>query len=741
MLIVTHSREKGIKMPRFKTTSEILKISKDKDHIRDAGIIAHVDHGKTTLTDSLLAAAGFLSPSMAGTALALDYLEEEQQRQMTIKAANISLYYERDIGNYLINLIDTPGHVDFSGRVTRALRAIDGAVVVVDAVEEVMVQTETVTRQALEERVRPVLYVNKIDRLIKELRLSPKKIQEKLTRIINDFNHLIEMYCEPQFKDKWMVSPLGGTVAFGSAKDRWGLTLKIAQEMGINFSYIVDAYKNNKVEDIVKAAPLHTAVLDMITGYMPPPHVAQKYRVPRVWHGDLNSELGKSMIECDENGPAIMSVININVDKQAGVVATGRLFSGTVREGETLHLVNAKTSNRIQQVCIYMGSHREIVGSLSAGNIPALLGVPKARSGETISSHKNVIPFEAVKYVTEPVITMAIEPKYSRDLPKLINVLRNLSIEDPNLVTKINEETGEYLISGMGQLHLEIAKTWIDKTNLNTTTSDPLVIHREGIKRSRGPFESKSPNKLNRLIISVEPLELEIVELIRSGKINLVMDKRNVSKILRDHGWATDDARGVWEVDSRGNIFINATRGVQRLDQIKGSITIGFMDAMEAGPLAGEPVRGVKIKLEDASVHEDSVHVGPGQIIPATRSGIFAAMLSAQPVLLEPLLKLDVKTPLEQVGIITSIISQKRGRVLSVEQRGHMTHIVGEFPTSESLDLSEVLRGATHGRAFWGTAFSRWEIVPASLQMSVVQEIRKRKGMSPSPPKPQDLLR
>jgi elongation factor 2 len=741
MLIVTLSRERGIKMPRFKTTSEILKISKDKDHIRDAGIIAHVDHGKTTLTDSLLAAAGFLSPSMAGTALALDYLEEEQQRQMTIKAANISLYYERDLGNYLINLIDTPGHVDFSGRVTRALRAIDGAVVVVDAVEEVMVQTETVTRQALEERVRPVLYVNKIDRLIKELRLSPAKIQEKLTRIIRDFNHLIEMYCEPEFKTNWKVSPQVGTVAFGSAKDRWGLTLNIAQEKGITFSYIIDAYKNNRIEDLVKVAPLHTSVLDMITGHMPPPHVAQKYRVPRVWHGDITSEVGKAMIECDENGPAVMSVININVDKQAGVVATGRLFSGTLTEGEIVHLANARVDSRIQQVCIYMGSQREIVGSLSAGNIPALLGLPKARAGETISSYDAVVPFEAVKYVTEPVITMAIEPKYSRDLPKLVNILRNLSIEDPNLVTKINEETGEYLISGMGQLHLEIAKTWIDKTNIDTITSNPIVIHRESIKGAMGPFESKSPNRLNRLMISVEPMRGEIVELIRTGKINVIMDKHKVSQILRDHGWATDEARGVWEVDGRGNIFIDVTRGVQRLDQIKGSITIGFMDAMEAGPLAGEPVRGVKVKIEDASVHEDSVHIGPGQIIPATRSGIFAAMLSAQPVLLEPLLKLDVRVPLEQVGIITSVIAQKRGRVLSVDQREHMTHIVGEFPTSESLDLSEVLRGATSGRAFWGTEFSRWETVPASLQLSVIQEIRKRKGMSLKLPTPKDLLR
>ena len=239
-------------MPKFKTTAEILKIVQNLENVRNAGIIAHVDHGKTTLTDSLLSAAGLLSPSVAGQALALDYLEEEQKRQMTIKAANISLYYEINGNPYVINLIDTPGHVDFSGRVTRSLRAIDGCVVVVDAVEEVMVQTETVTRQALEERVRPTLYINKIDRLIKELRLSPDEVQGKLSRIIRDFNNLIELYAEPEFREKWKVSPTTGTVAFGSAKDRWGFTTQTAQEKGIKFSDVVSAYQNGRVGDLVK---------------------------------------------------------------------------------------------------------------------------------------------------------------------------------------------------------------------------------------------------------------------------------------------------------------------------------------------------------------------------------------------------------------------------------------------------------------------------------------------------------
>jgi len=262
-------------MPRVKRIAEVLDILKQKDQIRNIGIIAHVDHGKTTTTDSLLAAAGLLSPTLAGKALALDYLEEEQQRQMTIKAANISLYYEMNGKPYVINMIDTPGHVDFSGRVTRALRAIDGAVVVVDAVEGVMTQTETVVRQALEERVKPVLYINKIDRLIKELRLTPEKIQETLVRIVMDINRLIEMYAEPQYKQEWKVSFQNGSVAIGSAKDRWGFTVPQAQKRGIKFKDVMNAFINNEINWLRENAPLHEAILEMVINHHPPPHIAK----------------------------------------------------------------------------------------------------------------------------------------------------------------------------------------------------------------------------------------------------------------------------------------------------------------------------------------------------------------------------------------------------------------------------------------------------------------------------------
>ena len=500
----------------------------------DMGIIAHVDHGKTTMSDSLLAAAGLLSPTMAGTALALDYMEEEQKRQMTIKAANVSLLHERNGTAYVINLIDTPGHVDFSGRVTRSLRAIDGAVVVVDSVEEIMVQTETVTRQALEERVRPVLYINKIDRLIKELRLTPEQIQERIGRIITEFNRLIDLYAEPEYRENWKVSFATNTVAMGSAKDRWGFNAEIAKEKGVKFSDVVDAYLKESVESLRERAPLHEAILNMAVESMAPPHVAQRYRIPRIWKGDINSEVGQAMLNCDDNGPVVMAVTNIVVDPQAGVVASGRLFSGTIGEGSTFHLLGARVDQRVQQVCIFMGPYREIVGTISAGNIPALLGLDAARAGETLSSIKDIAPFEAVHYVTEPVVTMAVEPKFSRDLPKLVDTLRKLSLEDPNLVTKINEETGEYLIAGMGTLHLEIATTLITKTGLEIVTSKPIVIYRESIRIPAGPVEGKSPNKHNKIYITVEPLPDKIIDMIREGTIGEYQDRHEMAKILRE---------------------------------------------------------------------------------------------------------------------------------------------------------------------------------------------------------------
>ena len=730
-------------MPKFKSTQDIIRIIGNKDQIRNFGVIAHVDHGKTTMSDSLLAASGIISPSVAGQALALDSMKLEQNRQMTIRGANVTLFYESEGKEYVINMIDTPGHIDFTGRVTRALRAIDGVVVVSDSVEGIMTQTETVTRQALEERVRPVLYINKIDRLVKELRLDATAMQKWLFNIIAEFNKLVDIYAEPELKEKWKVSIQGNSVAFGSAKDRWGFNFKIAQKRGVSFKDVYDAYTSNDqnvIRSLAEKAPLHEAVLGMVVQHHPSPHVAQKYRIPKIWQGDLESEVGKSILMCDEKGPAVMMVTTINVDPQAGRIATGRLFSGTIKDGDEVYLIDAKRSGKIQSVNIYMGNTREVVGMLPSGNIPALLGLDYAVAGETIATVKNIPTFESIKYVSEPVVTIAVEPKHPKDLPKLVEALRRLTVEDPNLIVKINEETGETLMAGMGVLHLEIATSLLQEAGLEITTTQPLINYRETVTTRSGPIMSKSPNKHNKIFMRVESLHEDVIEMLRTGQIKEDMDKKVMAKILREKGWNADEARSVAAIDPGGNMLIDETKGVQFLQESMDSIRSGFDDVVHSGPIAHESLRGVKFVLHHFVPHEDPAHRGLAQLMPASRRSMLGSMLIAEPVLLEPVLGIEVKCPQEQIGTVAGILSGKRGKLLNVDQKGIISIMQGEVPASETFDLSEVMRGGTAGKALWSTYFKDWQVVPQSILRSLVAETRKRKGLNPEPPNPDEFI-
>ncbi|MGQ9759332.1 MAG: elongation factor EF-2 [Candidatus Methanomethylicaceae archaeon] len=733
-------------MPKYKQTEEIIKLMSNKLNVRNIGTLAHVDHGKTTLSDSLLAGAGLISQKIAAQALALDYVEIEQLRQMTVKAANVSLLHERNGKSYVINLVDTPGHVDFTGHVTRSLRVMDGGICVVDSVEGVMTQTETVLRQSMEERVRPLLYINKIDRLIKELRLSPHEVQERLLKIIRDFNSLIESYADPEFKEKWKVNPNKGQVAFGSALHKWGFTLPIIQSKGMKFSDIVDAYNKGDIERLQKEFPLHVAILDMVVDHVPNPVDAQKYRIPKIWKGDINSPIGQAMLNCDEKGPLVICVNKVIVDPHAGPVVTGRVFSGTVNEGEILYGLMAKTEGRVQQVSLYMGPYREITPSILAGNIVALLGLENIRAGETLvrSPDKDkIFPFEKMKYISDPVVTMAIEPKFSRDLPKLIDALHKMAIEDPTLSIKINQETGEYLIAGMGSLHLEIALWDLNQRTggIEITTTPPIVVYRESLTKALGPFEGKSPNKHNRLYVTVEPLNDKTMELIQQGTIHEDMDPRERAKILREQaGWDTDVARGIWAIDSYVNVLVDATKGLQYMREIKDTVIQAFRLNVAEGPLAREPIRGLLIKIVDANVHEDPAHRGPAQIMPAMRDAMFQGFLSASPILLEPIMKLDMKVPQDFLGGVTRIIAGKRGKIISLDQSEQTMHLTAEIPVSETFDLSDQLRSATAGKAFWGTEFARWSPVPSSMVSETIRKIRERKGLPPEPPKPEDFM-
>ena len=721
-------------MVKYKSTIEVLKIIKNKDQIRNFGVIAHVDHGKTTMSDSLLAYSGIIAPSAAGKALAMDFDKEEQARGITIYQANVTLHFTQKDTEYVINMIDTPGHVDFSGRVIRSLRAIDGAVVVCDAVEGIMTQTETVTRMALEERVKPVLFINKVDRLIKELRLTPEKMQETLASVVSNFNQLIETYGEPEYKEKWKVSIQDASVTFGSAKDLWAINVDLMKEKGISFKDVIDAYQNDKVDELVEKAPLAEAVLGMVVKHHPPPHVAQKYRIPKIWKGDLDSDIGKALLACSDDGPTIMMVVNMVLDQAAGPVAIGRLFSGTIKDGQTINIIDAKREGRIQSVNFFMGNQREQVGELGAGNIPALLGLIEARAGNTLSSIKETPLFEGVKYISEPVVQIAIEPKHPKDLPKLVDTLRQLTIEDPNLVVKIDEESGETIVAGMGVLHLDVAVHRIQDTKIEIITSEPLINYRETVKGSCKPVMAKSPNRHNKIFMKVETIEPNIAQMLRTGEISELKDKKVVADLLKKEGWDTDTIKRVMKFDSRGNVLINGTKGVQFVHESTDSINSGFEDVMKEGPLCREQMRDCKFTFTHFVPHEDTAHRGLSQLGPASRRACMGAVLTAGTTILEPMLAIEVRVPTDLVGNVATVLSGKRGKVLDMQQKGASSIIIGEIPASETFTLSDDMRGQTQGRATWNTSFKAWSEVPKSMFATAIADIRKRKGLAPDPP-------
>ncbi|MBS7648865.1 MAG: elongation factor EF-2 [Candidatus Bathyarchaeia archaeon] len=735
-------------MGRYKQVEDIVKLMNDPKHIRNTSIIAHVDHGKTTLSDSLLAAAGIISMEVAGQRLFLDSWELEQKRQMTVFPSNISLCHTYKGKEYLINLIDTPGHIDFSGAVTRSLRAVDGALVVVDAVEGPMTQTETVLMQALHERVKPLLFINKVDRLIKELRLTPEAIQNRFAKIILRINNLIEKYAPEEHKKDWQVKVENNTVAFGSALHKWGFTLSYMRAKGVTFKDVIDAYTGEpeevakKVDALSKVVPLYEPILDMFCEHLPNPLEAQPYRQTQIWPGDPKSPVGLSMAKVDPNGPLLMCITSIEVDPHSGVVAIGRVFSGTVERGKVVQLVTSRQRGTIQQVYMSMAADRVIVERVPAGNIAALSGLPPLQVGETIADDGvDTPPFESLKYVSDPVVTVAVEPADVRDLPLFDKVIRKLTLEDPNLRFTINKETGEYLLSGMGELHLEVTAYRMHEAGLKVNMSKPIVIYRETINRNYkgAPVMGKSPNKHNKLWVTIERLPEEVVEAIRTGRIS-EMQKRDERQrlLMHEFGWSADDARNVIAIEGT-NILVNRIKGRQYVEEIIEHVKSGFRDAVNSCPLTKEPAYGLKVNLEDILIHEDPVHRGPAQIMPMTWRPIWGCFLLCEPKLLEPILSFECKVPTDFVSQVIAIVQKRRGKLLDMTSEEDMMIVKAEIPVAESFGLAEELRSSTQGRAFWATQFSRWAPVPDSMQMDVIRQVRERKGLSPALPKAEEF--
>ena len=710
--------------------------------IRNIGICAHIDHGKTTLSDNLLAGAGMISEELAGDQRFLDFDEQEQARGITIDAANVSMVHDYKEKEYLINLIDTPGHVDFGGDVTRAMRAVDGAVVVVCAVEGIMPQTETVFRQALKENVKPVLFINKVDRLINEVKLGPEELANKFIGIINEANKLISKMAPKDKKDEWLVKVDDGSVAFGSAYHNWAINIPMMQETGINFKDIIDYCNDENQKELAQKVPLAEVLLGMVVEHLPSPEVSQKYRCPNIWDGDIESEAGQTMVNTSPDGPLAVMVTNVSVDKHAGEVATGRVYGGTVEQGTEVFLVGGQARSRVQQVGVFFGPERVPTEKVPAGNIVYITGAKGATAGETICSPENkIVEFEGIEHISEPVVTVAVEAKNTKDLPKLIEVLRQTAKEDPTIHVNINEETGEHLVSGMGELHLEVIGVRINNKGVDINTSEPIVVYRETVAgKTANPVEGKSPNKHNRLYLEVAPLEDSIFQALQNGDIKegKIKDKEEAQKFI-EHGLEKEEARRVWDVYNK-SLFINMTRGIQYLDEIKELVIEGFESALEEGPVANEIAMGMKFTLVDAKLHEDAVHRGPAQILPAIRNAIKGGMMMADPTLLEPVQKVFINTPTDYMGSVTKEILNRRGQIVDMPTEGDMVNVEAKVPVAEMFGFAGEIRSATQGRCLWSTENSGFERLPRELQDQIIRQIRERKGLSPQPFGPDHYL-
>lgn len=831
------------------TIDEIRALMDKKHNIRNMSVIAHVDHGKSTLTDSLVAAAGIMAVEQAGDMRLTDTRADEQERGITIKSTGISLYYameddalkgftgQRDGNDYLVNLIDSPGHVDFSSEVTAALRITDGALVVVDCVEGVCVQTETVLRQALSERIRPVLTVNKMDRCFLELQLDGEEAFQTYLRVIENANVLMATYQDEAMGDL-QVYPDKGTVSFSAGLHGWAFTLTTFAKMyaakfgtdenkmmeklwGDNFfdpttkkwtkkntgvatckrGFVQFIYEPIKqiIELAMKDAkdklfqmleklnilsklkpedkeltgkalmkrvmqnwlPAQEALLEMIVYHLPSPAKAQRYRVDTLYEGPLDDAYATSIRNCDADGPLMVYVSKMIPTADKGrFFAFGRVFSGRVGTGLKVRIMGPNFvpgekkdlyTKSVQRTVLCMGRRQDAVEDVPCGNTVAMVGLDQfITKTATLTNEKceDAFPLKAMKFSVSPVVRVAVEPKVASDLPKLVEGLKRLARSDP-MVQCIIEETGEHIIAGAGELHLEICLNDLQNDFMGGAeirVSEPVVAFRETVNtRSDHIVMSKSPNKHNRLYLQARPMESGMAEAIDEGRIGPRDDPKARTKIMTEEfEWDKELTKKIWAFgpDTTGpNIMVDVTKGVQYLNEIKDSCVAAMQWATKEGVLAEENMRGIVFEFCDVVLHADAIHRGGGQIIPTCRRAMYAAQLTAQPRLLEPVYLVEIQAPEQALGGIYSVLNQKRGMVFEEMQRPGtpMYNVKAYLPVIESFGFTATLRAATAGQAFPQCVFDHWDLMGADpLQVgsqahTIVCDIRKRKGLKPDP--------
>ena len=728
-------------MVRVKNADEIRNMIKDHPMSlrRVFSIAAHIDHGKTTTSDYLLRKAGLMSDADAGKKVMMDSDEEEQERGITIFTSVVLLNYDYEDENgekksYLFEINDTPGHISFTGEVSRALRGSDGVILLVDALEGVMTQTETNIRLSLNERCKPVLFINKVDRLISELRLAPVDVFQKIDTIINGVNKLIRENA-PKGED-WQVSFKDGSVAVGSAKDGWAFNMGTLMKLKIKPQDVFAKYEEDDKAWLRTNLPLEEPLLEMVILHLPNPVEGQKLKIPAIWDGDIKSPEGKALMSCDRNGPLMGMITKIFIEpKSKRPTLIGRVFSGTLKNSDTLYLMGKKTTSRIKRLGVMEITDILDVDEIPAGNLFAIYGFITP-AGETFvreGKEEHLTPFEEISYVAEPVVSRTIKPKDPQDIAKLGEVVSKWIMADPTATFRHDQESKTYVLSGIDPLQIEILVTRIEE-QVPIEVSDPIIVYREVPTKPGISVHAKSPNGHNRLMVHVEPLDEKSIKLIKSGKVHNDQDRRERANILQQEAeWDPKLARRIWYVKDT-NVLIDATTGVQRLDNIKAYIIQIFHEFCDGATLAKEPLMGTRFIITDATVHVDPAHTGFSEIFQMCLAAFHTTFLTSDPHLLEPILIIDIKVPSDFVGNMSKVITQNRGIILDMIQEGENTRIKGKIPTAETIDLADEIRGNSSGKAFFGYEFTGFEPVPTNLETEIIESIRVRKELSPQVP-------
>merc|ERR1712066_520097 len=690
----------------------------------------------------------------------------------------------------------------------------------------------TVLRQALQERVKACLFVNKVDRCILELQMEPEDMYSRFRKAIEDVNVIISTYTDNLMGDV-QVGPDKGTVAFGSGLHGWGFNVErfakiYAVKMGVDKEKMMkrlwgDSFFNAKKKTWTNVMqpegcdkPLERAfcqfimgpiaqlmraimnddkakyekmmgtlgivlkgddkgltgkplmkrtmqiwinaadtLLSMIITKLPSPKVAQKYRVENLYEGPMDDEAAKAIRSCDKEGPLMMYVSKMVPTNDKGrFYAFGRVFSGTIATGQKVRIqgphykpggkddLNVKN---IQRTVLMMGKYTEQIADVPCGNTVALVGVDQyiLKSG-TITTIEDAHNIACMKYSVSPVVKVAVKPKDGKDLPKLVEGLKKLSKSDP-LVVCTTEESGEHVIAGCGELHVEICLKDLreEYAQCEFIVSDPVVSYRETVNDSSSmTCLAKSPNKHNRIYLTAEPMSDELCAAIEDGKAGPKAEMKERSKFMREKfDWDENAARKIWcwgpEIEG-ANVVVDQTQGVQYLIEIKEHVNSAFQWTAKEGPLCEENMRGIRFNIMDVTLHTDSIHRGAGQIMPPTRRCCFAAELTAKPTLQEPVFLVEITCPQEAMSGVYNCMNLRRGCVFEENPREGtpLIQVKAHLPVAESFGFVAALRQATSGQAFPQCVFDHWE----NLQMGqydsagtklfdLVQAIRKRKSL------------